>query len=264
MRNLLLYIILCTQTIVLGQVSPNGRTFIDDKVVSVAIDPLQQIYYTNTKKQLIKISNQIEKTYSYSDLMIDEHTSVIPQNPFKIILYKKEVGDFLVLDNRLNLSAKVNLFDLGYFSVTSLTVANDNKHLWVFDFDRQQIIKLDQQYNTVFQSNILTQILGKKINAIQLIEKEDKLYLLDNKNGVYIFDNMGNYIKNYPIENAEKIWLISGQIYFYRDEQIWQYDTQLFQEVLKYNMQGYTSIDICRDFILGITPNGELYQQKWE
>lgn len=253
-----------TQTMVFGQTSSKERTFVADKVVSATIDPLQQIYFTNTKKQLIKISDQLGKTYSYSDLMIDEHTSVIPQNPFKIILYKKEVGDILVLDNRLNLSAKVNFFDLGYFSVTSLTVANDNKHLWIFDLDRQQIIKLDQQYNAVFQSNILTQILDKKINAIQLIEKEDKLYLLDSKNGIYIFDNMGNYLKNYPIENAKKMWLISSQIYFYRDEQIWQYDTQLFQEVLKYNMEGYTSIDICRDFILGITSNAELYQLKWE
>ncbi|MCO5233164.1 MAG: hypothetical protein M9888_05455 [Chitinophagales bacterium] len=264
MRQLLFLIILLAQIKIFGQDSTDKKISVAQNVISVAIDPLEQIYYTNSKKQLIKLSDQQDKTYSYSDLMIDESTIVLPQNPFKIILYKKEVGDFFILDNRLNLSAKANFFDLGYYSVSSLTLSNDNKHLWIFDFDRQQILKLDQQYNPVFQSNILTQTLGKKINAIQLIEKENKLYVLDSINGVFLFDNLGNYIQHYPIENATRMWLISGQLYFYKNNSIWLYDNKLFEAFQKYNLlENYTSIDLCRNFILAINRQGELYQIKW-
>jgi hypothetical protein len=31
------------------------------------------------------------------------------------------------------------------------------------------------------------------------------LYLVDLKNGIFIFDNQGNYVKNIPIENAKNV-----------------------------------------------------------
>lgn len=260
----LTYILMACGQWLWAQDTLNGKKLLAENVISTAIDPLQQIYFINQNKQLIKLSSIQDKEYVYSDLMIDANTSIHAQNAFKVILYKKDVGDLIVLDNRLTVTARLNFFDLGYFAVSGMTMSNDNHSIWLFDEERQQIIKLDQQNRQVYQSNNLTQVLPARIHPVQIIEQENKLYLLDKKQGIYIFDNTGNFIKQFPIEQADRIWVLSGQIYFYRAGQIWQYDLRLFEEIPLYKTDDYKSIDLCRDFILGITSEGNLYRFGWE
>lgn len=264
MKNWILFISLSYCSVVFAKELQEVRTLIATDVYSVSIDPLQQIYYINKNKQLIKSSSLQDKDYIYSDLMIDQNTSIYTQNPFKVLLYKKDVGDVIILDNRLTMNSKLNLFNLGYFSVSSVTYSMDNHSMILFDTYRQQIIKLDQQNKEVFQSVNLTQLLQKRISPTQIKEFENKLYLLDPKTGIYLFDQLGTYIKNIPIENVENFWIISKQIYFYKDQQIWLYNTELFEEIPQYRLEDYTNISLCRDFILGITPQNELYQINWE
>lgn len=246
------------------ELSIDSGILISEDVLSTAIDPLQQIYYINKNRQVVKLSSTQNKEYSYSNLMIDDHTSIHVQNAFKVALYKMNVGDFLMLDNRLNLTAKTNFFDLGYFAVSATSVSTDNKYVWLFDEDLQRLVKLDQKFKEIYRSNNLTQSLNQSIHPEQIIEKKNKLYLLDKEKGVYIFDNVGNYIKRYPIKNADKIWLIADQLYFYRTGELWLYDNMLFEEVPQYSLPHYTSIDLCKDFILGITQDGKLYKHNWK
>lgn len=251
-------------TIVFAQNLQEEKKLLATDVYSVSVDPLQQIYYINKNKQLIKLSSIQDKIYVYSDLMIDQNTSIYSDNPFKVLLYKKDIGDVIILDNRLTKNSKINLFNLGYFSVSSINNAMDNQSIILFDTDRQQIIKLDQQNKEIFQSINMAQLLQKRISPIQIKEFENKLYLLDAQTGIYIFDQLGTFIKNIPIEKADNFWIISKQIYFYRDQQIWLYNSELFEEIPQYRLDDYTNISLCRDFILGITPQSELYQIYWK
>lgn len=237
---------------------------IAEQVYCVAIDPLHQIYYINAQKQLVKLSSLQEKEYVYSDLMIDDQTQIITQNPFKIILFKKDIGDIIVLDNRLNVTVKTNLFDLGYFSVSGLTFSIDNQYIWIFDVERQQLVKLDQQYKPVYHSNNLTQVLSQKIQPHQLLVFENSIYLLDQNSGIYLFDNVGNYSKKIPILHAEKMWVIANKIYFFREGQIWFYDPLLFEEMPFYSLPRYEQVELTRNFILGISKDKELHQFHWK
>lgn len=264
MKTWILYLLLSYFTIVTAQNQQEQNQRLATDVYSVSIDPLQQIYYINKDKQLIKLSSIQEKTYVYSDLMIDESTQIYTQNPFKVMLYKKDVGDVIILDNRLTMNSKINLYNLGYFSVSSITYSMDNQSILLFDTYRQQIIKLDQQNKEIFQSVNMAQLLQERISPVQIKEFENKLYLLDTTLGIYIFDQLGTYIKHIPIQNAENFWIISKQIFFYRDQQIWLYNTELFEEIPQYHLEDYTNISLCRDFILGITPQKELYQINWK
>ncbi len=264
MKQWILLITFSYFTVVFSQNIKEERKLLAIDVYSVSIDPLQQIYYINKDKQLIKLSSIQDKTYVYSDLMIDQNTQILTQNPFKAMLYKKDVGDVIILDNHLTKNSKINLYNLGYFSVSSINYSMDNQSILLFDTYRQQIIKLDQQNKEVYQSVNMTQLLQKRISPIQIKEFENKLYLLDPATGIYIFDQLGTYIKNLPIENIENFWIVSKQIYFYRNQQIWLYNAELFEEIPQYNLDDYTNISLSRDFILGITPQKELYQINWK
>ncbi len=257
------YLFLMCVYSVKGQDAQHGK-IVAENVWSAAIDPLQEIYYINKNKQLVKISEIQDREYSYSNLMIDENTYIDVQNSFKIALFKKNVGDFLILDNRLNLTAKSNLFDLGYFGVTALTVSADNKNIWLFDENIQRLIKIDQQFREVYRSDNLTQSLSQSIRPKQIIEKTNKLYLLDNEKGIFVFDNVGNYIKTYPVMQADRIWIINDKLYFSRGGKIWWYNPLLFEEVSQYAIEDFTLADLCKDFILAISPAGVLFQFNWK
>ena len=187
MKNWILFITFSYFSVVFAKELQVERTLLASDVYSVSIDPLQQIYYINKNKQLIKLSDIQDKKYVYSDLMIDQSTSIYTQNPFKVMLYKKDVGDVIILDNRLTKNSKINLFNLGYFSVSSIAYSIDNQSIILFDNYRQQIIKLDQQNKEVYQSVNMTQLLQKRISPTQIKEFENKIYLLDTLFGIYIF-----------------------------------------------------------------------------
>lgn len=259
---IILFLATCQQ--LMANPSKDKGLLLSDQVWTMSVDPLQQIYFINGKRQLVKLSSILEKELVYSDLMIDDQTQIITQNPFKILLYKKDVGDVIALDNRLNVTVKTNFFDLGYFSVSGMTFSVDHQSIWIFDVDRQQLVKLDQQYKVQYQSHPLSQIIAQKIQPQQILAFENFIYLLDQQSGVYIFDNVGNFSKKLPIQNAEKIWIISNQIYFYRQGAIWKYDTMLFEEIPLYDLPEFKKIELSRDFILGITQQDELYQLQWK
>lgn len=241
----------------------DSRTLIAEDVWSTVIDPLHQVYYTNKQKQAIKLSSIQDREYIYSDLMLDDHAVILAQNAFKSAIYNRNTGDFVMLDNRFSPTGKTNFFDLGYFGITAAAVSTDNKTIWIFDEDMQRLVQLDHQFKEIHRSNNLTQSLQRSIKPSQIVEKTNKIYLLDYKTGLYIFDNLGNYIKMYPIEQAHKVWVISERIYFFRAGQIWVYDSLLFEESALYALPEYSEVDLCKEFILGITPQGKLYQLPW-
>jgi|GEM_PF-4454175 len=239
------------------------KKVVNDLVLTAALDPLNQIYYINNQRQLVKLAPSQDKQFLYTDLFVDARTVIQSHNPFKILLYKKDVGDLAVLDNRLTLTGKINLFDLGYFDVSCISSANDNQSIWLFDQARQQLFRLDQQYKESFASPVMPQLLGTDIHPVYVIETEGKVYLLDPKKGLFIFDNVGNFSKQLPITRANRIWIFGNQIYYYHSGQIWMYDTLLMEERPAYTLEGYSDISLCRDFILGLTPEKELFRIEW-
>ncbi|MCO5247489.1 MAG: hypothetical protein M9887_00850 [Chitinophagales bacterium] len=261
MRNIVVILVCILQFYAVSGQDLNDKTLVDKNVVTASIDPLGQIFYINQSKQLIKLSKLQESPYIYSDLTINRNSRLITDNTFKTILYKKDIGDFLLLDNRLKLLSKSNFYDLGFFAVDALAISNDQKNIWIFDSQRQQLIQLNQQYDISYQSNNFTQYLSQQLQAVQITEEKQHVYLLDKIHGLYVFDNTAVFVKRLPIENADRFWLINNQIYFYRENTLWKYDTLLFEETPVLQLDKiYTSIDINRDYLIALTENGDLYR----
>lgn len=235
----------------------------EDLVFTGGLDNLNQIYYINNKRQLIKLVPSQNREYLYTDLFIDKQTLIYVHNPLKILLYKKDVGTLVTLDSRLNMTGKINLFDLGYYDVSALSVANDNQSVWLFDKASQQLIRLDQQYRQVFFSPVMPQQVGFDLHPVYITETEGRVYLVDEAKGVFIFDNFGNYSRQLPLEGLRKIWVFGTRILYYQDGKVWQYDMLLMEKAPLMNIPGYTDIWLSKEHILGLNSQGELFSITW-
>jgi hypothetical protein len=199
---------------------------------------------------------------NYGSIYINEHTDIISVNGFKTILFSPDFGKIIQLDNRLRELDIIDAYNLGTYIITCVGTSYDNNYLWLFDSGSQRLIKLDKDHSPIFTSNTLSMLIGKKINPRQIIESGILLYLVDHKNGIYIFDNQGNYIKNIPIENARNVKVIDNKIYYTKDSSIYSYDNLTFSETRYTQTPDLKNIQIGKTIICGVNKEG--FTEIWK
>jgi hypothetical protein len=261
-RIILLLIVLFNMDNAFSQ-DENRQKVTEEKVLVAALDQMHQIYYINGQRQLYKLVPAQNRNYLYTDLFVDRQTILFVQNALKILLYKKDIGALVTLDSRLNMTGKINLFDLGYYDVTTLATANDNQSIWLFDKASQQLVRLDQQYKQTFISPVMPQQIGFDLNPVYITETEGKVYLVDYEKGVFIFDNFGNFFRQIPLSGLRKIWIFGSRILYYQDDQIWQYDLLMMEKAVLAHLPGYKDIYLSKEFILGLNSEGDLFTIPW-
>ena len=193
---------------------------------------------------------------NYGSIYINERTQIISANGFKTILFSPDYGKIIQLDNRLKEIDIIDAFTLGTYIITCVGISYDNNFLWLWDAATQRLVKLNKDHNPVFTSNTLSLLVGKNINPIQITEIGILLYVVDNKNGIFVFDNQGNYIKNIPIEETRNVKIMEGKIYYFKQNFIFSYDNLTFTETRYTKTPGLKNIQIGKTIICGINKDG--------
>ena len=199
---------------------------------------------------------------NYGSIYINENTDVISVNGFKTILFSPDFGKIIQLDNRLRELDIIDAYNLGTYIITCVGSSYDNNYLWLFDAGSQRLIKLDKDQTPSFTSNTLSMVIGKKINPIQIFESGILLYLVDAKNGIFVFDNQGNYIKNIPMENAKNVKVMEDKIYYTKDNYIFSYDNLTFTETRYTETPDLKNIQIGKTIICGVNKEG--FTEIWK
>jgi hypothetical protein len=199
---------------------------------------------------------------NYGSIYINENTEIISINGFKTILFSPDYGKIIQLDNRLRELDIIDAFNLENYIITCIGTSYDNNFLWIWDAATQRIIKIDKDKKPVFISNTISLWVGKKINPKQILESGILLYLVDIKEGIFIFDNQGNYIKNIPIPEMRNVKIIDGTIYYIKEESIYSYNTMTFSETRYTKTPELANIQIGKTIVIGI--NAENMVEIWK
>lgn len=193
---------------------------------------------------------------NYGSIYINQRTEIISANGFKTILFSPDFGKIIQLDNRLKEIDVIDAYNLGTYIITCVGISYDNNYLWLFDAGSQRLIKIDKDKTPVFTSNTLSLLVGTNIKPHQIIESGITLYIIDLKNGIFIFDNQGNYIKNIPMEDAENVKVIDQIIYYTKDNNIYSYNNNSFLETQYRETPDLKQIQIGKTIICGVNKDG--------
>jgi len=219
--------------------------------------------YINTTNDIFLMQKGMLERYNadgtffqnYGSIYINERTEIISINGFKTILFSPDFGKIIQLDNRLKEIDVIDAYNLGTYIITCVGSSYDNNFLWLWDAATQKLVKMDKDLTPVYTSNTLSMLVGQNINPHQIIESGIMLYLVDLKNGIYIFDNQGNYIKTIPISNARNVKVIDGKIYYTKENCIFSYDNLTFSETRYTETPDLKHIQIGKMIICGVNKN---------
>lgn len=179
------------------------------------------LYSDNLGNAFVQLEDQLTKVNAngkllnvYSNKNLGRITHVDALNPLKIILFYKEFGRLIFLDNTLTENgAPLFLEDHG-LELTSLTCASYDNGLWLYDPFRFTLYRFNQMFQQTNTVRNLNQLLGKNIQPVFMVEADNKLFVSDPEEGIFVFDIFGTYLKKIPVNTPGKFQVINEIIYY--------------------------------------------------
>jgi hypothetical protein len=117
-----------------------------------------------------------------------------------IFLFSASLQRFEILDRFLNPITKKSMEEIGVLGWVSQATPGNNNSLWIYDETDLNLKKINLTNNELLQAqaiNILTQ--KNNLEIIQLIERNNLLFLQLANDGIYIFDNQANFIEKIAV-----------------------------------------------------------------
>ena len=122
----------------------------------------------------------------------------------RVFVFYKDFQEYLFLDRLMNSSERYTLENekiAGYSSIA--TIAADN-NLWVLDAQALSLKKIDINNQEIINETFLSLNLSPSDFDFTIMrEYQNLLFIGDRKNGVLVFDNIGNYLETLPLKEIE-------------------------------------------------------------
>ena len=151
----------------------------------------------------------------YNNLQLGPITSVDILNPLEIVVFFADFNAMVKLDNRLNEILKIDFNQLSSFrNVQFCTTAND-KNLWIFNADLQQLEIFNYQQNTITPIN-------QPINQPVLSQKSNYNFCwLLTESYLYKYNIYGSMLYKLPLEGFNGLWVHGKTIILKKEEKLY-------------------------------------------
>jgi len=170
-----------------------------------------------SENTLYKLDKSYNKETEFSNKMYGKISSVDVSNPFKLLLFYKETGMLVFLDNHLKeIQSPISLPKQGLVN-TELACSGSDNSFWIYYNDTHQIIKFDYKINAIASTPDLTILSNIELPPKSISEKGDKLFLEIPNFGILIFYNSGNYLQTLHFPKISSFSPISEKDFFYVD-----------------------------------------------
>lgn len=222
-------------------------------------------YYEISDTQIKKYTaeGEVYRTYSNNVLGVIAHVDV--SNPYKVLVYFRDFTKILILDNFLSpTSDAIDLTSID-LDATTLVCRSYNDGTWYYNALNFELVRKNQELQTINTSSNLANLLGKNIQPNFLIEHNNRVYLGDSINGILVFDIYGTYLKTIPLygidcfQVKDKFILYVNKIGIIENYNFLSFDIQEFKP-LKYRKVKEVRID--KNLIYVVNQNNELIIDK--
>ena len=166
----------------------------------VSIDRQGNIYVAASNGDIDRYDRQGLFSKHFSPTKKAQPTLLEAWQGLRTFVFYQDFQEYLFLDRFLSQSERYELADQKISSTISLaTIAADN-NLWTFDNQNLSLKKMDLQNGEIISDTNLNFILKNKTHEFTYMrEYQNLLFLSDKKEGVLVFDNIGNHIETLPL-----------------------------------------------------------------
>ncbi len=198
----------------------------------ITTDHLKNIYIVTNDNKVERYDSLGVLNGVFGDKRFGAVSGVDATSPFNIVIFFKDFATLLTCDNRFNTRNlyKLTTLDINYVSAACLS--HDN-YIWFFDQQASRLKKIDAQYNILYNSADLSQLLGLAVTPNFLIERDGFIFLNDPDLGILVFDVYGTYYNSFPIIGLDSFQVIKNNIIFLSEGKlkIFNYTDQSVREI---------------------------------
>lgn len=219
----------------------------------ITVDSQGNLYIVQNS-YLYKYSLNGEFQYSYTNFALGSITTVDVSNPFKIMLFFKEAGVLLFLNEQLSsITEKIDLTALN-FNTISLAAFSTTNNIWLYDYANMDLISLDLYMNLKNKIQYNFEIC----QPIQMtVINEKQIAIFSPETGIRFFDSFGTYIKNIAITSDKYIQITDSFIYYLKGDILHCYNYNKLDELtVEMKMNNIKQCLIYKDKYILLKENG--------
>ena len=219
-------------------------------------DHLNRIYLIDNN-QIFKLNHAGDTLYVYSNKTLGNINFLDVNNTLRPILFFKENARIVVTDNTL--SAQQNSYsleDLDLYQAQLIATSLVDNGIWIYDQELFQLIKVNKEFERIYESGNLEQVLQKdNLNPSQILEHKDMVYMVCPK-GILVFDIYGSYIKTIPLLNVGEIQIEDNIMYYQKEGNYYGYGLIDFEEVkVELPFDTFEKIRLEKDRLIVLSKN---------
>lgn len=184
------------------------------------VDGMGNIFISDKKGTIRQFDQKGDALNTYSPAFTSQLSQLECHWTVNIFLYASDLQQVVILDRFLTPLSVNKIGDLGISGLVSFATLGNNNMMWMFDDTDLNLKKFNFRNNQLVQEQPLNTILpNSSLGIVSMRERKNLLFLQIKDEGIYIFDNQGNPVKeiNLPV-NLEVA--IDGDHIFYLREQV--------------------------------------------
>ena len=199
----------------------------------VGADELGNLFYMENQ---VFYRQSGKRIFSFSNVDLGAITSVDVGNPFKILLLYKDFNSVIILDNNLNeLSERLDFTGETQFNNVLFVGNSSQNNIWLYADDNKLHLYNYETLSEELQTQAMT-FYEDDFKPMSLVSTFKRVWI-QSENEVLEFNEYGNYIRTYPIANADQIFPFQKGILVLKDGAI-EYFFEEQRRVVKLDFKG--------------------------
>jgi hypothetical protein len=185
---------------------------------NIQTDRLGNIYVVSNTNQLYKYNSDGKLLSTLNYKYLGNITFVDATNPLEIYVFYKELNVVVFLDNNLAYRGEIHLADVNIGQAAAIARSFDNG-IWVFDLADMQLKRMNKDGSNLQSSGNIRQYTSAGSTITYLYDNNDRVFVNDSTNGVFVFDVFATYVKTLPIKGCDEIKVIDKELFYYHTKQ---------------------------------------------
>lgn len=208
-----------------AQQDQSALTFMHSFPVSsgtaISTDRNGYVYLVDQRRNVVQFDSLGQPVNVFSPPVRGRIETIDAWNPMKILAFYQDRQQFLLLDRFLRPISSTSFSDYNLNGTVRTAALASDDGFWLFNETNFSLSKLDMRQRRVTLETALNLILDRDRFDIRMIrEYQNMVYMLDYNEGVYVFDNLGNYKKKLPYPELAHIGFRNNELYFVKENRL--------------------------------------------
>ena len=223
--------------------SISDTLLVANKITAFSQDRTGNIFLTFEGGAITKLSSSLDSLISFSPEKLGDITLLEAWHGFQIFAFYKEFQEFVLLDRFLTRNTRFQLSQSSANYVNMCTISSD-QNLWIFEENQFRLIKLNLSIRAIDIEIPLDFVLDANEHKITFLrEYQNLVFLVDEYSGIYILDNLGNYLRKIDAPGISNCSFRNEHIFYLQDDTV--HDINLYQgthEIIRINPGEYLGV----------------------